>query len=106
MCRPADRCLHRHLQHLPEQCHRPNVSQGNHHHTRAEEVFNDYRPVALTPIIMKCFKRLVMRHIKTLLPPSVDPLQFAYRPNRSTNNTISTTLHLALTHLDHRDTYV
>ncbi|KAI5610007.1 gastrula zinc finger protein XlCGF28.1-like [Silurus asotus] len=25
---------------------------------------NDYRPVALTPIMMKCFKRLVMRHIK------------------------------------------
>ncbi|KAI5627505.1 gastrula zinc finger protein XlCGF28.1-like [Silurus asotus] len=24
---------------------------------------NDYRPVALTPIMMKCFERLVMRHI-------------------------------------------
>ncbi|XP_072904707.1 uncharacterized protein [Hemitrygon akajei] len=35
---------------------------------------NDYRPVALTSIIMKCFERLVMRHIKTLLPPSLDPL--------------------------------
>ncbi|KAI4891767.1 hypothetical protein NFI96_002517 [Prochilodus magdalenae] len=67
---------------------------------------NDYRPVALTPIIMKCFERLVMRHIKTLLPPSLDPLQFAYRPNRSTDDAISTTLHLALTHLDNRDTYV
>ncbi|KAI4904477.1 hypothetical protein NFI96_008392 [Prochilodus magdalenae] len=55
---------------------------------------------------MKCFERLVMRHIKTLLPPSLDPLQFAYRPNRSTDDAISTTLHLALTHLDNRDTYV
>ncbi|KAI4901822.1 hypothetical protein NFI96_010215 [Prochilodus magdalenae] len=67
---------------------------------------NDHRPVALTPIIMKCFERLVMRHIKTLLPPSLDPLQFAYHPNRSTDDTISTTLHLPLTHLDNRDTYV
>ncbi|KAI4880646.1 hypothetical protein NFI96_001018 [Prochilodus magdalenae] len=67
---------------------------------------NDYRPIALTPIIMKCFERLVLRHIKTLLPPSLDPLQFAYRPNRSTDDAISTTLHLALTHLDNRDTYV
>ncbi|KAI3375837.1 hypothetical protein L3Q82_004114 [Scortum barcoo] len=25
---------------------------------------NDYRPVALTPIVMKCFERLVMAHIK------------------------------------------
>ncbi|KAI4891225.1 hypothetical protein NFI96_010449 [Prochilodus magdalenae] len=67
---------------------------------------NDYRPIALTPIIMKCFERLVLRHIKTLLPPSLDPLQFAYRPNRSTDDAISTTLHLALTHLDNRNTYV
>ncbi|KAI5629425.1 gastrula zinc finger protein XlCGF28.1-like, partial [Silurus asotus] len=67
---------------------------------------NDYRPVALTPIVMKCFERLVMRHIKTQLPPSLDPMQFAYRPNRSTDDAISTTLHLALTHLDNKDSYV
>jgi len=29
---------------------------------------NDYRPVALTPIIMKCFKRLVRTHICSTLP--------------------------------------
>ncbi|KAK3574568.1 hypothetical protein QTP86_010187 [Hemibagrus guttatus] len=63
---------------------------------------NDYRPVALTPIVMKCFERLVMRHIKTQLPPSLDPLQFAYRPKCSTDDAISTTLHLALTHLDNK----
>ncbi|KAK3508267.1 hypothetical protein QTP70_017786 [Hemibagrus guttatus] len=67
---------------------------------------NDYRPVALTPIMSKCFKRLVMRHIKTQLPPSLDPLQFAYRPNRSADDSITTTLHLSLTHLDNKDTYV
>ncbi|KAK3544927.1 hypothetical protein QTP86_029226 [Hemibagrus guttatus] len=54
---------------------------------------------------MKCFKRLVMRHIKTQLPPSLDPLQFAYRPTRSTDDAITTTLHLSLTHLDNKDTY-
>lgn len=31
---------------------------------------NDYRPVALTPVIMKCLERLVLRHIKAVLPPS------------------------------------
>ncbi|KAI5085415.1 hypothetical protein C0J45_23129 [Silurus meridionalis] len=67
---------------------------------------NDYRPVALTPIVMKCFERLVMRHIKTQLPPSLDPMQFAYHPNRSTDDGISTTLHLALNHLDNKDSYV
>ncbi|KAK2891549.1 hypothetical protein Q8A73_017214 [Channa argus] len=34
---------------------------------------NDYRPVALTPIVMKCFERFVMRHIKSQLPTSMDP---------------------------------
>ncbi|KAK1784212.1 hypothetical protein P4O66_003960 [Electrophorus voltai] len=67
---------------------------------------NDYRPVTLTSIIMKCFKRLVMRHIKTQLPPSLDPLQFVYHSNRSTDDAFSTTLHLALTHLDKKGTYV
>ncbi|KAI5100825.1 immunoglobulin kappa variable 6-21 [Silurus meridionalis] len=67
---------------------------------------NDYRPVALTPIVMKCFERLVMRHIKTQIPPSLDPMQFAYRPNCSTDDAISTTLHLTLTHLDNKDSYV
>ncbi|KAK3515243.1 hypothetical protein QTP70_012460 [Hemibagrus guttatus] len=64
---------------------------------------NDYRPVALTPIVMKCFDRLVMRHIKTQLPPPLDPFQSEYRPNLSTDDAITTTLHLALTHLDTMD---
>ncbi|KAK3506659.1 hypothetical protein QTP70_012929 [Hemibagrus guttatus] len=68
---------------------------------------NNYRPVALTPIIMKCFERLVMRQVKNLLPPSLDPMQFAYRPNPvADHNAISITLHLSLTHLDNKDTYV
>merc|ERR1712240_6309 len=29
---------------------------------------NDYRPVALTPIIMKCFEKLVRAHIVSALP--------------------------------------
>ncbi len=62
--------------------------------------FNDYRPVALTPILMKCFEWLVMHHIKSVLPPYLDPFQFAYRSNRSTNDAIATALHPALTHLD------
>ncbi len=67
---------------------------------------NDYRPIALTPIMMKCFERLVMQKIKNSLPNTLDPLQFAYRPNRSTDDAISSTLHLALTHLENKDSYV
>ena len=53
---------------------------------------NDYRPVALTSIIMKCFERLVKDHITSILPDTLDPLQFAYRPNRSTDDAIAITL--------------
>ncbi|KAI3351053.1 hypothetical protein L3Q82_005595 [Scortum barcoo] len=67
---------------------------------------NDYRPVALTPIMMKCFERLVKDHIISKLPPTFDPLQFAYRPNRSTEDAICSALHLSLTHLEEKNTHV
>ncbi len=67
---------------------------------------NDFRPVALTPIIAKCFERLVLSHLKTCLPPTLDPYQFAYKSNRSTEDAIASALHSALTHLDRTNTYV
>jgi hypothetical protein len=67
---------------------------------------NDYRPVALTSVAMKCFERLVMAHINTIIPESLDPLQFAYCPIRSTDDAISIALHTALSHLDNRNTHV
>ena len=66
---------------------------------------NDYRPVALTPVIMKCFERILLRHIRGLIPTDMDSLQFAYRANRSTEDAVSTTLHTALTHLQQPNTY-
>ena len=74
-------------------------------HSTAKEL-KDFRPVALTPIIAKCFEELVLSHLKSCLPTSLDPYQFAYRSNRSTEDAISTVLHLALTHLDSPKTYV
>ncbi len=47
-----------------------------------------------------------MHNIKTSLPNALDPLQFAYRQNHSTDEAISSTLHLALTHLEDKDCYV
>ncbi|KAK3509870.1 hypothetical protein QTP70_018489 [Hemibagrus guttatus] len=70
------------------------------------ECLNDFRPVALTPIVMKCFEKLVLSHLIACLPPTLDPHQFAYHPNRSTEDTISTAIRLALTHLDNNNTYI
>jgi hypothetical protein len=63
---------------------------------------NDYRPVALTSFIMKCFERLVNDHITSSLPNTLHPLQFAYLLDRSTDDAIAIALHTALTHLDKR----
>jgi hypothetical protein len=53
---------------------------------------------------MKCFERLVMAHTKASMTSRLDPLQFAYRYNRS--RSISIAMHTAVTHLDKRNTYV
>uniref|UniRef100_A0A3B3I9A9 Reverse transcriptase domain-containing protein n=1 Tax=Oryzias latipes TaxID=8090 RepID=A0A3B3I9A9_ORYLA len=67
---------------------------------------NDYRPVALTPVIMKCFERIILNHIKDIIPATLDSHQFAYRENRSTEDAVSLALHATLSHLEHPDTYV
>ncbi len=61
---------------------------------------NDYRPVALTSTVMKVFERLLKKHICSSIPATLDPRQFAYRPNRSTDDAISQILHSSLTHID------
>ena len=47
-----------------------------------------------------------MAHINTIIPETVDPLQFAYCPNRYTDDAVSIALHTALSQLDKRNTYV
>ncbi len=64
---------------------------------------NDYRPVALTSTVMKVFERLLKNHICSSIPATLDPLQFAYRPNRSTDDAISQVLHSSLTHIDSKN---
>ncbi|KAI4892209.1 hypothetical protein NFI96_007149 [Prochilodus magdalenae] len=67
---------------------------------------NDFRPVALTPIISKCFERLVSSHVESCLPAALDLHQFAYRRNRSTEDAISAALHTVLSHLACQNSYV
>jgi hypothetical protein len=45
-------------------------------------------------------------HFNTIILETLDPLQFTHHPNRSTDDTISVTLHTALYHLDKRNTNV
>jgi hypothetical protein len=47
-----------------------------------------------------------MAHINSIIPDTLDPLQFAYRPDRSIDNAILIALCTAITHLDKRNTFV
>ncbi len=67
---------------------------------------NDYRPVALTSVAMKSFERLVLAYLKDITGPLLDPLQFAYRANRSVDDAVNMGLHFILQHLDRPGTYV
>lgn len=49
---------------------------------------NDYRPVALTSVIMKVFERLVKDSISSS-SNSIDLLQFGYHLNTSTEDVIT-----------------
>ncbi len=64
---------------------------------------NDYRPVAPTSTVMKVFERLLKKHICSSIPATLDPLQFAYRPNKSTDDAISQVLHSSLSHIDSKN---
>ncbi|KAI2647318.1 putative RNA-directed DNA polymerase from transposon BS [Labeo rohita] len=66
---------------------------------------NDYRPVALTSVVMKSFERLVLAYLKDITGPLLDPLQFAYRANRSVDDAVNMGLHYILQHLDKPGTY-
>ena len=50
---------------------------------------------------MKCFEKLVPKQIKDNLPVSLDPHQYAFRPNRSSRDASSTALSV-FTHLENK----
>ncbi len=66
---------------------------------------NDYRPVALTSVVMKSLERLVLAYLKDITRPLLDPLQFAYRANRSVDDAVNMGLHYILQHLDKPGNY-
>ncbi len=63
-------------------------------------VLNDYRLVALTSIVMKSFEKIVLERVLSDVRDKLDPLQFAYRRGRSTEDALLYMLHRLYSHLD------
>ena len=68
---------------------------------------NDYRPVALTSVVMKTLERLVLQFLKSIIDPLalLDQFQFAYRNNKSVDDAVAIRLFYVLKHLDSPNTY-
>ena len=49
---------------------------------------------------MKCLEKLLLNIILPLVTPHLDPLQFAYKAKRGTEDAVACLLHLLLQHLD------
>lgn len=61
---------------------------------------NDYRPVALTSLVMKGFERLILSQLQEEVSMHTDPLQFAYKQHRGVDDAVLTLLHATHTHLE------
>ncbi|KAI4873924.1 hypothetical protein NFI96_008574 [Prochilodus magdalenae] len=68
--------------------------------TQHPKDLNSYRPVALTSHLMKSLERLVLTHLRPLVRPSMDPLQFAYQPGVGVDDAVIYLRHRALSHLE------
>ncbi|XP_033109699.1 uncharacterized protein LOC117110956, partial [Anneissia japonica] len=66
---------------------------------------NDYRPIALTSLIMKCLERFVVNQIKPVKEPKLDPMQFAYRAHRGVEDATATLVHYTKKHLETSNSY-
>ncbi len=64
------------------------------------KTLNDYRPIALTSLVMKSFEKLIKRELTSRTNCLLDPLQFAYRLNRGVQDATVTVLNLILNHLE------
>ncbi len=110
LCWPAGLHLHKDLQQITGTAGSPLMLQTLLHHPipRKSKItwLNDYRPVALTSVVMKSFEKLVLAHMKDINGPSLDPLQFAHRANRSVDDAVNMGLYYVLQHLDRPGAYV
>lgn len=67
---------------------------------------NDYRPIALTSVVMKCFERIVLAMLKRETQLALDPHQFAYRQNRGVEDAVISLLQYSHSHIEQGGSYV
>ena len=61
---------------------------------------NDYRPVALTSIVMKSLEKIVSKFMLPFIPAGFDPHQFAYKSKRFVEDAVALALKFIFPHLN------
>ena len=69
------------------------------------KALNDFRPLALTSVVMKVLERLFLTYLKSVTISNMDPLQFAYRENRCTGGVVALALHFEMQHMESPNRY-
>ena len=67
---------------------------------------NDYRPVALTSLVIKVIERIVLSRLHQQVEPFLDPNQYAYKSNRSTTDATLALVHNIFEHLETLKSFV
>ena len=63
--------------------------QNNNKKQKRNPCLNDYRLIAMTSTVMTCFERIILHQLMKHTKPHLDPYQFAYKHNGSTEDTHS-----------------
>lgn len=66
---------------------------------------NDYRPTALTSVVINCLEKSLVSLLRSDIDPLEDPLQFAYRHSKGTDDAVNSISHLILKHLEDSEAY-
>ena len=65
---------------------------------------NDFRPVALTAIMMKCLEKIIKKLLQAQVAKYTDPCQFAYRSKRCVDDATLSLIDYVLEHVDRANT--
>lgn len=68
--------------------------------TKVPKSLDDFRPVALTSLIMKAFEKIIKQEILAITQSQLDPLQFAYRAGRGVEDATGSLLNTVFNHLE------
>ena len=67
---------------------------------------NDFRPIALTPLLAKCYEKIIRSRLMSNVSDKLDTYQFAYKARRGAEDACLTLFNLISKHLENSKSYL